>query len=122
MLECISATGRVLKPLVIFKGRSVQQQWFPDNIDFLEDWNFTYSEKGWTNNQIALQWLRDVFIPEMAPKDPREQRLLILDGHDSHMTEEFLFECYDNNIYLLYLIPDSSHVLQPLELACNQRA
>lgn len=117
ILECISATGRVLKPLVIFKGRSVQQQWFPYNIDFLEDWNFTCSEKGWTNNQIALQWLRNVFIPETAPKDPREPRLLILDGHGSHMTEDFLFECYDNNIYLLFLIPHSSHVLQPLDVA-----
>ena len=28
ILECINATGRVLQPLVIFKGVDVQQQWF----------------------------------------------------------------------------------------------
>ena len=33
------------------------------------------------------------------------------------MTKDFLFECYDNNIYLLFLIPHSSHVLQPLDVA-----
>lgn len=27
-IEAISATGRALPPLVIFKGKSVQQQWF----------------------------------------------------------------------------------------------
>ena len=27
-IECISATGTSLDPLVIFKGKSVQQQWF----------------------------------------------------------------------------------------------
>jgi 4-hydroxybenzoate polyprenyltransferase len=27
-IECISALGRALHPLVIFKGKSVQQQWF----------------------------------------------------------------------------------------------
>lgn len=70
ILECISAMVRVLKPVVIFKGRSVQQQWFPYNIDFLKDWNFTCSEKGWTTNQIALQWLRNVFTPETAHEDP----------------------------------------------------
>jgi 4-hydroxybenzoate polyprenyltransferase len=37
ILECISATGRVLTPLVIFKGKSVQHQWFPSEIDFLAD-------------------------------------------------------------------------------------
>ena len=46
ILECISATGKVLRPLVIFKGKTVQQQHFPDNLDFLDDWEFSCSEKG----------------------------------------------------------------------------
>jgi len=46
ILECISATGKVLRPLVIFKGKTVQQQHFPEKLDFLEDWEFTCSEKG----------------------------------------------------------------------------
>ena len=32
-IECISATGRALPPLVIYKGKSVQQQWFPIDLD-----------------------------------------------------------------------------------------
>ena len=28
MIECISATGQEIQPLVIFKGLTVQQQWF----------------------------------------------------------------------------------------------
>jgi hypothetical protein len=28
-LECILATGKSLIPLIIFKGKSIQQQWFP---------------------------------------------------------------------------------------------
>lgn len=53
--ECISATGRALTPLVIFKGLSVQNQWFPPEIDFLADWAFEASEKGWTSDTIALK-------------------------------------------------------------------
>ena len=30
IVECISADGRALTPLVIFKGKTVQQQWFPE--------------------------------------------------------------------------------------------
>lgn len=117
ILECISATGKVLKPLVIFKGKTVQQQHFPEKLDFLDGWEFSCSDKGWTNNHIALVWLRTVFIPSTKPDDPKEPRLLILDGHGSHMTEDFLFECYINNIYVLFLPAHASHVLQPLDVA-----
>lgn len=117
ILECISAEGRVLDPLVIFKGKTVQQQNFPKDLDFLSEWNFTSSEEGWTNDQIALKWLKSVFIPQTKPSKKEEPRLLVVDGHSSHMTEDFLFECYDDNIFVLFLVPHSSHVLHPLDLA-----
>ena len=117
ILKCISAIGKVLRPLVIFKGKTVQQQHFPDNLDFLDDWESSCSEKGWTNNQLALIWLRKVFIPSTKPENPKEPRLLILDGHGSHMIEDFLFECYLHNIFVLFLPAHSSHVLQPLDVA-----
>jgi hypothetical protein len=53
----------------------------------------------------------------MAPHDPKEPRLLILDGHGSHETLEFIWECYSNNIHLLFLPPHTSHVLLPLDLS-----
>jgi hypothetical protein len=57
-----------------------------------------------------------VFIPETACGD--ETRILLLDGHGSHATNEFMIKCIENNIKPVYLIPHSSHVLQPLDLAC----
>ncbi|TLD13632.1 uncharacterized protein PgNI_02753 [Pyricularia grisea] len=56
-IECISATGQNLPPLVIFKGKSVQQQWFPTNITCYRGWKFTATENGWTDNLTALEWL-----------------------------------------------------------------
>jgi hypothetical protein len=57
-----------------------------------------------------------VFIPETACGD--ETRILLIDGHGSHATDEFMLKCIKNNIKLVYLIPHSSHVLQPLDLTC----
>ena len=54
-LECVSATGVALPPAVIFKGKSLQQQWFPVNKVELEGWKFTSTEKGWTNRVVALE-------------------------------------------------------------------
>lgn len=40
IIECISASGQVLTPFVIFKGETVQQEWFsedPQYLDFIND-------------------------------------------------------------------------------------
>jgi 4-hydroxybenzoate polyprenyltransferase len=116
-IECISATSRGLDPLVIFKGKSVQQQWYPKSLDEFKGWHFTATENGWTTDETALEWLQKVFLPQTALYDPNEARLLILDGHGSHETTEFMWECYLHNVRLLFLPPHTSHVLQPLDLA-----
>ena len=46
IFKCISATGRYLRPLVIFKGMTVQYQWFPEELDCLRDWEFVSSPNG----------------------------------------------------------------------------
>jgi len=58
-----------------------------------------------------------VFLPQTAPQDLSEARLLILDGHGSHETMEFMWECYSSNIYLLFLPLHTLHILQPLDLS-----
>ncbi len=63
IIECVSAGGRHLQPLVIFKGKDVQQQWFPDEgIEKFKDWKFKSFPKGWTSDDIAIRWLNIVFI------------------------------------------------------------
>ena len=119
-IECISAEGQALDPLVIYKGVNVQQQWFPTVISDLEQyrtWSFTSTPKGWTTNATGLEWLLKIFIPRSQPDNPQEPRLLILDGHGSHSTTDFIWNCYINNIFLLFLLPHSSHLLQPLDLS-----
>lgn len=116
-VECVSATGQFLPTTVIFKGEYVQQQWFPIEKSEYKDWKFTATEKGWTNTSIAHEWLKKVFIPRTQPRVPSHKRLLVLDGHDSHTHDDFMWLCFQNNIHCLYLPPHTSHVLQPLDLA-----
>jgi hypothetical protein len=47
-----------------------------------------------------------------------EYRLLILDGHGSHTTPEFDEYCAQNKIITLCMPPHTSHLLQPLDVAC----
>ena len=115
-IECISATGVALPPIVIFKGKTIQQQWYPEDMKPFRDWLFRSTENGWTSDEVAIRWLEKVFLPRTATKD-QEKRLLIFDGHGSHETNDFMFRCYQNNVQLMYLPAHTSHVLQPLDLS-----
>jgi hypothetical protein len=55
-----------------------------------------------------------MFEPETRPQN-NEWRLLIVDGHGSHTTIDFLWYCKQNKIHLLFLPAHTSHVLQPLK-------
>jgi hypothetical protein len=114
IIESVSATGRKLRCMVIFKGKSLHTTWFPS--ESVPDWIYTTSENGWTANVIGLEWLRRIYIPETTP-DPGRHRMLILDGHGSHVDIEFMWECRQHQIHLLYLPAHTSHLLQPLDLA-----
>ncbi|KAF2718032.1 DDE-domain-containing protein, partial [Polychaeton citri CBS 116435] len=45
-------------------------------------------------------------------------RLLVLDGHSSHITGRFIVFYKEHSIELLILPPHTSHVLQPLDISC----
>ena len=59
-----------------------------------------------------------MFLPQTEPDDPSEARLLLVDGHGSHTSDQFMATCYMNNIQLLFLPAHTSHILQPLDLGC----
>jgi hypothetical protein len=115
MIECICADGTILPPLGIFKGKNVLQNWIPNEV--LDKWFFSANTKGWTSNLHGLEWLKRVFEPATRAKANGQQRLLICDGHDSHISGSFIAHCLQNRITLLILPPHTSHLLQPLDVA-----
>jgi hypothetical protein len=115
VIECISANKRVLPPLVIFKATTIDSTWSTN--PHVSDWRFSASAKGWTSNIHGLQWLQQVFEPETREIANGRPRLLIADGHDSHISANFIAHCMQHNIDLLILPPHCSHILQPLDVA-----
>jgi hypothetical protein len=114
-IECINASGWALPPCVIFKGKNYIESWFDSLPD---DWRFEVSPNGWTSDEISLRWLEKLFIPSTSSRTKGRYRLLILDGHGSHLTPKFDEICEKNNIIAICMPPHSSHLLQPLDIGC----
>ncbi len=102
--------------MIILKGKIHISSWYTDSLPF--DWTIAVSENGWTTNQLGLTWLTDVFEKHTKDRTGGVYRLLILDGHGSHVTPEFDLFCKDHNIITLCMPPHSSHLLQPLNVNC----
>lgn len=114
--------GHNLEPGIIFKGVHLQWQWFSREFaKVVPNWQFIISENGWTSNNIAVRWLEEVFIPQVNTiRNDDESRavLLILDGHDSHRSQEFMVACYRHNINPCWLPAHTFYGLQPLDNGC----
>jgi hypothetical protein len=118
-VECICMDGTAIEPLIILKGQNILQSWIPKEV--IQKWHFSANTKGWTSNLHGLEWLKRVFEPSIRAKATQngklQQRLLICDGHDSHISGSFISHCIQNQISLLIIPPHTSHVLQPLDVA-----
>ena len=55
IIKYISATGVSILPAVIYKGKNVQQQWFPSQLVKFNGWFFIATENRWTTDKTALE-------------------------------------------------------------------
>lgn len=114
VIECVCADGSFIEPSIIYKGENLSTDWIPK--DMPKYWHYSNNKKGWTSMHHGIQWLQKCFEPRTREKAGDNWRLLICDGHDSHISAKFIRHCIDNKIILLLLPPHSSHLLQPLDV------
>ncbi|KAF2785426.1 hypothetical protein K505DRAFT_190209, partial [Melanomma pulvis-pyrius CBS 109.77] len=50
-----------------------------------------------TSNAIGFEWLQRIFLPETTTS-PLRPRLLIVDGHGSHVSLDFLWTCKQQQV------------------------
>ncbi|KAF4625154.1 hypothetical protein G7Y89_g13015 [Cudoniella acicularis] len=91
LLACVSAIGRKIPAALIYKGEShdLRDTWVED-LEDSDDFFFEAPSNGWSNDTFGLQWLINVFDPATrATAGLRGKRLLIVDGHSSHINMAF---------------------------------
>jgi hypothetical protein len=118
-LSCICADATYLPPSLIYKGESgtIQDTWLEDFKE-KDSAYISTSPNGWSCNELRANWLINVFNRHTKEKAKNQRRLLIVDGHSSHLNMNFINLCDQRRTLLLVLPPHSTHRLQPLDIAC----
>ena len=112
-VECISADGRHLDPIIIWPAATHRSNW---TAHLPRGWHFACQKKGYTDTEISLHWIRHVFDPQTKARANGKPRILISDGFGTHEKADLLRFAFENNIHLLRLGSHTSHKTQPCDV------
>lgn len=117
-VECVSAAGEHIPSTIIAKGSTLPRRQFTDAHKQGHDANTKWctTDSGFINEEKALLQL-DHFDELTKRHQQGVYRLLLLDGHASHTRPTFVRKCWDKKIIPFCLLPHSTHLLQPLDVA-----
>jgi hypothetical protein len=73
------------------------------------------SDKGWTDQEIGIDWLR-TFNECTGEKAAGHHHLLVVDGHNSHYSLDFISYAREHKIVVLCYPAHTTHVLQGLDV------
>lgn len=121
LIASVCANGQRLPPTLIYQGQSrdLQDSWIKDYDPENTPAVFATSENGWTSDELGYLWLTEVFEPRtrQSVTNGHGKRLLIVDGHSSHVNARFIEFCDAYGIVLMVFPPHSTHRLQPLDVS-----
>lgn len=111
VLVCCSAIGDYLPLYINYKGFHLYSNWCQNGP---KDAVYNCSPSGWMESAQFASWFENVFIKHTAHLEGT--KLLIFDGHNSHLTIPLIELACANNIELFCLPAHTSHALQPLDV------
>ena len=72
------------------------------------------SPNGYMDEELFYSWFSKLFVPQT---NHLRKRILIIDGHGSHMSLKLIDSAIENNVILYCLPPHTAHFLQPLDIS-----
>ncbi|KJZ70465.1 hypothetical protein HIM_10137 [Hirsutella minnesotensis 3608] len=117
-IEAISANGEVVPAFLILAGQMHMASWY-QIPELAPDTVIRPTPTGYSNDVISLEWLQH-FDKHSEKTSRSSKRLLILDGHGSHHTRQFIEYCDNHDIIPFGMPPNLTHILQPLDVVVFQ--
>ena len=107
----ISADQTVLPPFIVFKGKYLMSGWYTPHS--YPGTTMTATESGWMTSEAFFNW----FVKFCTTVNQRPL-LIIMDGHNTHVTYQVIQHAREQDVTLLHLPPHTTDRLQPLDVCC----
>ena len=113
ILFCGNAVGTFLSPMVVYKSQNLYAEWTrggpPGTV-------YDNTQSGWFDSRCFERWFTDIFLVQTR-SDGEGKRVLLGDNLASHFTPQVIESSIENNIVFICLVPNLTHLLQPLDVA-----
>ena len=117
--------GIFLPPQLIYQGKS--PKCLPE-IRFPEEWDITYTENHWSNEETTIQYIHNIILPFIHKQKtakkllPDQRALCIFDNFKAQLTSDVLQLLKDSFIDTVFVPANCTDQLQPLDLSVNKPA
>lgn len=114
---CITgnAAGQTLPPYVVYKGKHLYGSWCDGGP---EGARYAMTDHGWMERVVFEDYFSHLFLRDSEGwSNLAFPRMLIFDGHTSHISLSLALKAKQNNVVLLRLPSHLTHILQPLDRA-----
>lgn len=123
VLETVNAAGQVISPFIVWTGNVHTESYYPKYVHGSSakfEGTFAVSKSGYMDNDLGMQYMKQHFEPHTRRMIDGKvlTRILIVDGHASHLNYSMLSWALEQNIHVICLPSKSTHILQPLDVGC----
>ncbi len=110
VLACVNATGYSLPPMVVFNRKTLSPELTRGEVPGTI---YGLSASGWMDGELFYEWFYKHFLLYAPAARPL---LLLLDGHSSHYSPQFIQEASRQGVIVFCLPPNTTHACQPLDV------
>ncbi|KAJ8930692.1 hypothetical protein NQ314_016482 [Rhamnusium bicolor] len=108
---CGNAAGELLSPYVVYRANKMWTTWTENGQ---RGCRYNSSSSGWFDAQIFSDWFETQMLPRL--KKLEGKKVVRCDNLSVHVTMNSLQLCHENQISLICLPPNGTHLTQPLDV------
>ena len=108
-------SGLMLPPMILYNLKKTHRKKVLEKVP--KDWAVGNTESGSMKSESFYYYISNVFFKWLIDNTIERPAVLYVDGHSSHITLPLVQFCQENQIELIALYPNATHIIQPLNVS-----
>ena len=120
MTVAVTAAGKLLKPMIIFKGKPGGRIERNEFGTYPEDALYAVQGKAWMDESLCLQWVKEVLKPWAEDAPDGIVPFLLLDSYKCHLMKSVVEAIQELGIEIEHVPGGCTGLAQPVDVGINK--